>query len=182
MTKSTARLSVIIGSIGLLSLLTIAGVGFNQGHIGDERAQSLTSCGPTQPSGAVVHVTLSDRGNAMMGASTLMMVSLYASPSTVPSGNVTFVATNVGGLTHEFLVLPAPRDGVGTRVTGVNGKINESTSLGEASTSCGRGAGSGISPGTTSWVTLHLSPGNYELLCDEPWHYANGMYQGFTVQ
>jgi uncharacterized cupredoxin-like copper-binding protein len=30
-------------------------------------------------------------------------------------------------------------------------------------------------------VTLTLRPGNYELLCDVPWHYADGMYAAFTV-
>ncbi|MHB1251919.1 MAG: sulfocyanin-like copper-binding protein [Acidimicrobiales bacterium] len=182
MTRSTARLSATVGAIGLLTLLTLAGVGFTQGHIGDTRAQFQSACGPTSPAGSVVHVTLADRGNAMMSGGTVMIVSLFASPSQVPAGDVTFVATNVGALTHELLVLPAPRDGVGTRAMGVDGKVNESSSLAEASTSCGRGAGAGIAPGTTSWVTLHLSPGNYELLCNVPWHYANGMYQGLTVQ
>ncbi|MHB1208975.1 MAG: sulfocyanin-like copper-binding protein [Acidimicrobiales bacterium] len=182
MTRSTARLSVILGAIGVLSLLTIAVVGFTQGHMGDVRAQSVRACGPTQPAGTVVHVTLSDRGNEMMGESTVMMVSLYASPSRVRAGDVTFVATNAGALTHELLVLPAPRDGVGSRALKSDGTINESTSLGEASTSCGRGPGAGIAPSTTSWVTVHLSPGTYELVCDEPWHYANGMYQSLTVQ
>ncbi len=182
MTRSTARLSVIIGSIGVLSLLTLAGVGFTQGHIGDARVQSLTTCGPSQPRGTVVHVTLSDHGNVMTGGATIMMVSLFASPSQVPAGDVTFVATNVGALTHELLVLPAPRGGAGTRAIDSDGTINESTSLGEASTSCGSGPGAGIAPAMKSWVTLHLSAGTYELVCNEPWHYANGMFQRFTVQ
>jgi uncharacterized cupredoxin-like copper-binding protein len=118
----------------------------------------------------------------MMGGGSAMMVSVIVVPVTVLSGTVTFVAKNTGALNHELLVLPAPNDGVGTRAVGSDGKIDEASSLGEASTSCGRGAGQGISPGTTSWVTLHLAPGKYELLCDEPWHYANGMFTGFTVR
>jgi uncharacterized cupredoxin-like copper-binding protein len=129
-----------------------------------------------------VHVVLSDRAGAMMGTGSTMMVSIFASPDIVAGGTVTFVATNTGTLNHELLVLPAPTDGVGTRSVGADGKIVESTSLGEASTSCGQGHGGGISPGTTSWVTLHLAPGNYELLCDVPWHYANGMFTGFAVR
>jgi uncharacterized cupredoxin-like copper-binding protein len=127
-------------------------------------------------------VELTDRGGAMMGAGGAMMVSVLASPDIVARGTVTFVATNTGALNHELLVLPAPTDGVGTRPVRANGKIDESTSLGEASTSCGQGTGGGVSPGTTSWVTLHLAPGNYELLCDVRWHYANGMFAGFTVR
>lgn len=93
---------------------------------------------------------------------------------------MTFVVTNYGALNHEFLVLPMPADGIGTRPVGNDGKIDESQSLGEASLSCEEGSGNGISTGSRSWVTLTLRPGNYELLCDVPWHYADGM-ASFTV-
>ena len=49
------------------------------------------------------------------------------------------MVTNDGALNHEFLVLPMPADGIGTRPVGGNGKIDEASSLGEASTSCGEG-------------------------------------------
>ena len=117
----------------------------------------------------------------MMGGGNAMMVPVATSPDSVPSGTVTFVATNTGTLNHELLVLPAPADGVGTRAVSRDGKINQFGGLGGASTSYGAGVGNGISPGTTSLVTLHLAPGNYELLCDEPWHYANGMFTELTV-
>ena len=117
----------------------------------------------------------------MMGGGSAMMVSLAAEPVSVPSGRVTFVATNTGALNHELLILPLPPDGASTRPVGTDGKINEQSSLGEASKSCGRGQGDGIAPGTRSWVTVNLAPGRYELLCDEPWHYANGMFAEFTV-
>jgi uncharacterized cupredoxin-like copper-binding protein len=118
----------------------------------------------------------------MMGGGSGMMVLLYASPTSIPSGKVTFVATNTGGLNHELLVLPAPADGPGTRAVGTDGKIDESSGLGEASKSCGSGTGDGITPGARSWVTLDLKPGTYELLCDIPWHYANGMFEQITVK
>jgi uncharacterized cupredoxin-like copper-binding protein len=182
MTKSKAQFLVIVGAIGLLSLLTFAGVVVTQGRFSAVPNATFATCAPTKPTGTVVNVTLGDRGSSMMGGATPMMAFLNASPSVVHAGDVTFVATNVGVLTHEFLILPAPHDGVGTRAVRGDGKVDEATSLAEASTSCGRGPGGGIAPGATSWVTLHLSPGNYELLCDEPWHYASGMFQGFTVQ
>jgi len=141
---------------------------------------SLTSCEPTHEAGTVVQVGLYDGGGGMMSQAP-MMLRLIPSPSSTSAGQVTFVVTNYGALNHEFLVLPMPADGVGTRPVGSNGKINESQSLGEASTSCGAGPGNGISTGSRSWVTLTLRPGNYELLCDVPWHYADGMYASFTV-
>src|ERR1035437_7928407 len=109
------------------------------------------------------------------------MVSVVAAPDSVPSIQVTFVATNTGPLNHELLILPLPSDGAGTRPVGSDGKINEQSSVGEASTSCGRGPGDGISPGTRSWVTVNLAPGRYELLCDQPWHCAIGVFTELTV-
>ena len=47
---------------------------------------------------------------------------------------------------------------------------------------CGAGPGEGIAPGDASWVTLALKPGRYELVCNLPGHYANGMYGSLTVQ
>jgi uncharacterized cupredoxin-like copper-binding protein len=181
MNRSQARSLAILGAAGLLTLATLTFVVVAQSDFGSGQRLALANCGPTGVPGTVVHVTLSDRGGAMMGGANPMMVSLYASPNTVSAGTVTFIATNVGALNHELLVLPAPADGVGTRAVGSDGKIDESSSLGEASTSCGSGAGQGISPGATSWVTLHLTPGNYELLCDVPWHYANGMFTKLRV-
>lgn len=182
MTKRGAGLLTIIGVVGLLSLGSVIALGGVQAGLGGGQRLALANCAPRYPQGAVVHVNLTDRGGTMMGGGNSMMVSVVASPDSVPSGVVTFVATNTGALNHELLVLPAPADGVGTRVAGSDGKIDEASSFGEASTSCGRGAGNGISPGATSWVTMRLTPGNYELLCDEPWHYANGMFTAFNVR
>lgn len=182
MTKRGAVVLAVIGAVGLLTLGTFVAVGAVQGQFAANQNLTLANCVPRHLQGTVVHVDLTDRGGAMMGPGGAMMVSIFASPDIVAGGTVTFVATNTGELSHELLVLPAPTDGVGTRSVGAGGKIDESTSLGEASTSCGQGPGGGISPGTTSWVTLHLAPGNYELLCDDPWHYANGMFTGFTAR
>ena len=39
----------------------------------------------------------------------------------------------------------------------------------------------GIAPGAAGWVTLHLDPGRYELICNLPGHYAAGMYAELDV-
>ena len=176
MSRALARFLTTLGAVGLLTLGSVASVAFLQSNFDGGQRLALARCGPAHDVGTVVHVTLSDAGGAMMGGGSPMMVSLSVSPNTLSAGTVTFIATNVGSLNHELLVLPASADGVGTRAVGSDGKIDESSSRGEASTSCGSGPGRGISPGTTSWVTLHIKPGNYELLCDLPWHYANGMF------
>ncbi|KJF16070.1 sulfocyanin-like copper-binding protein [Acidithrix ferrooxidans] len=144
------------------------------------------SCQPQNPAAQVVQVGLYDHGGSEMAHGSMMghgimMLALNPSPSIVHAGQITFVVSNYGSLNHEFLVLPMPAAGIGTRTVAENGKINESQSLGEASTSCGAGAGSGIVAGSRSWITLKLATGKYELLCDVPWHYTNGMYSSFTV-
>ena len=172
---------LVFGAIGVLLVGTVLVIGAGRARFGDGQSLAVANCEPKAASGTVVNVTLSDGGGAMMGGGSAMMVSLTASPASASSGPVTFIATNTGALNHELLILPAPTDGVGTRPVGTDGKINEQPSLGEASTSCGRGPGNGIAPGARSWVTINLALGRYELLCDQPWHYANGMFAEFTI-
>ncbi len=181
MNRPSARLLVTVGTVGVLVRGTWTAVTVGRGHDGDGEALGISSCGPRTTTGTVVHVSLADGWGFMMEGDNLMMASLAAAPDSVPAGVVTFIATNVGALVHELLVMPAPRDGGGTRRVDAAGTIDQSRRLGEASTSCGRGAGRGISPGASSWVTLRLAPGNYELLCDIPWHYANGMFANLVV-
>ena len=181
MNRRSATRMLVVGAIGVVVLGTVLVVGAGRGRLGGGQTLTLSTCEPKTTSRSVVNITLSDGGGGMMGGGSAMMVSLAAAPGSAPSGQVTFVATNAGALNHELLILPLPSDGAGTRPVGTDGKINEQSSLGEASTSCGRGPGDGISPGARSWVTVNLAPGRYELLCDEPWHYANGMFTEFTV-
>lgn len=167
---SRARLLVIIGAVRVVIMGTLFAISFAQGSFGARERLRVANRGPTNSQGTVVNVTLGDRGGGMMGGESSMMHSLVTSPDSVPSGTVTFVTISVGALDHEFLVLPAPPDGVRTRPVDTKGEIDESSSLGETSTSCGRGADQGILSGPSSWITLHLAPGNYELFCDVPWH------------
>lgn len=164
----------------LLATASVATLAVLRGQSDGGASLSLASCQPVRPQGSVVQVQLSDRGGGMMGG-TAMMVSLRVDQTSVPSGMVTFVTTNTGALNHELLILPVPQDGPGTRPVGTDGKVDETSSLGEASKSCGSGTGDGITPGARSWVTVNLKPGTYELLCDVPWHYANGMFSEIVV-
>ncbi len=168
---------LVIGLLALTSTLIVGGLTYG---IRRTPTLALATCEPPSNVGQIVQVSLSD-GGGMMGPFP-MMLGLTPSSTSVAAGRVTFVATNFGHLNHEFLILPMPADGLGTRPVGADGKIDESASLGEASKSCASGTGNGIAPGSRSWVTLNLGPGTYELLCDMPWHYANGMYASLTVR
>jgi uncharacterized cupredoxin-like copper-binding protein len=174
--------SVVVAVVALAGLSTLA-VGATAGAFRHHNAAyGAVRCSRPSLPGSVVNVVLSDRGGGMMGGPGLMMVSLNSDPHTVPAGQVSLVARNVGGLMHELVVLPLPDRGPGTRTTGSDNKIDESASLGEASKSCSEGAGEGLAPGSTGWVTRTLSPGRYELVCDEPGHYAAGMFDVLTVR
>lgn len=110
------------------------------------------------------------------------MMSVAASPSSVPAGQVSFRVWNAGMMVHELVILPLQPGGVGTRTVGSDGRVSEAGSLGEASRTCGERAGDGIAPGTAGWVTLGIDPGGYELICNLPGHYAMGMFTGLEVR
>ena len=179
MTKRSRRLLAVAIAASLLTLASIA-VLITVRSIGPWQSLTVANCQPEHPSSTQVQVSLNDNGGMMGGFA--MMVGLNANVTTVASGKVTFIATNYGHINHELLILPLPTGGAGTRPIGAGGKIDESSSLGEASRSCANGVGNGISPGTRSWTTVNLARGTYELLCDVPWHYANGMFTTLTVQ
>lgn len=147
---------------------------------------TLSCAAPVSLPGTTVTVTLADMGmTRMMGGDAPMgaVMMLQATPQVVAAGKVSLVAQNRGWRTHELVVLPLARAAAaGQRVPGADGKVSESGSLGEASASCTSGAGEGIDSGAVGWVTLQLSPGRYELVCNLKNHYANGMYQELDVR
>jgi len=140
---------------------------------------SSTCALPTTLQAPVVTVTASDMGMMARSDATAPLgarMVLDASPSTVPTGQVTLLLQNDGWRVHELVVLPlADGQELGARAVGTNGKVDEADSLGEASADCSAGAGEGVESGSAGWVTLTLAPGRYELVCNLENHYADGM-------
>ena len=149
------------------------------------RFAHTTCSAPGSLPGRIVNVTLADMGMTRMMGGTAPLgahMMLRVSPATIPAGQITVVASNLGWRTHELVILPlAGGTAAGQRVPGNDGKVAETGSLGEASDSCGSGTGNGITSGTVSWTTVTLPPGRYELICNLPNHYADGMYQQLVV-
>jgi uncharacterized cupredoxin-like copper-binding protein len=145
----------------------------------------LTCSAPPSLPGSTIYVMVGDMGmTSMMGGVAPLgaRMMLRAVPTSVPAGRVSFAVGDMGWRTHEMVVLPlAPGQAAGQRAPGRDGRVDETGSLGEASASCAAGSGEGIEPGTVGWVTLTLSAGRYELVCNLRNHYANGMYQAFVV-
>ncbi len=191
---SRVALGVVVILLALASTVVVAAAqgGFGGRHEANIAGRShRNSCVPSDLGSTVVDVTLLDMGRAMTGGNAGPMMGgaavtgrmgLRASRDSVPTGAVSFVATNAGSLVHELVVLPLAAGAVaGARVVGDDGTVDEATSLGEASSPCGPGGGDGITPGTSSWLTVTLAPGRYELVCNVPGHYAAGMYTLLTV-
>ena len=146
---------------------------------------NVTCSAPASLPGRTVDVTLADMGITQMMGGTAPIgahMMLRAAPASVAAGRVSLVAVNMGWRTHELVILPlASGRSAGQRVPGSDGKVDETGSVGEASTSCGAGAGDGIQAGTAGWTTVTLAPGRYELVCNLPNHYADGMHQELVV-
>ncbi|WP_344253845.1 sulfocyanin-like copper-binding protein [Terrabacter carboxydivorans] len=174
--------------------VTTSPMGGAYGGMGGQRALStpgarmvapLSCDAPSDLPGERVTVTLMDMGmSRMMGGIAPMgaHMLLTAAPTTVHGGRVSIVVDNTGWRTHEVVVLPLASGAVaGQRPVGSDGKVDETGSLGEASSSCRAGAGDGIVSGAVGWVTLTLPPGHYELVCNLQNHYADGMRQELVV-
>ena len=123
-------------------------------------------------------------GSRMMAGGGTMggTMRVVADRHTVNAGTVSLRVANVGSLVHELVVLPLTTgEPVGSRSVRNDGKVSEDGSLGEASKTCGAGAGDSVDPRVLGWVTLNLPRGDYELVCNLPGHYAAGMYTELVV-
>ena len=185
MRQRTLGLALItLGLLGLIGMASAFAARSDHYLVGPGAWAPLTglggrpTCDPPSLSGRTVDVVLSDIGGMMSGG---RMMSVAASPSSVPAGEVSFRVWNTGTMVHELVILPLSPGGAGSRAVGSDGRVNETGSLGEASRTCGEGTGDGIAPGAASWVTLHLDPGRYELICNLPGHYSMGMFTELEV-
>jgi uncharacterized cupredoxin-like copper-binding protein len=199
---STARRPLLAGALtaAIVALVASAAAAFgaiggpSSGPLGMRVGTGLVGHGfvagspqaaPKLP-GTVVNISLTNMGSMMGGQGNTMMgggaMALSADYATVPHGTVSFLVTNDGNIDHEMVVLPLTGSRtVGARPVGGDGKVDEAGSLGEASKTGGAGAGDGIAPGASGWVTVTLAPGHYELVCNLPRHYGAGMYTQLNV-
>ena len=177
---STRRAGILAAAVVVLAGVSTVGIAAASGAFrGGYRSPSGVCAAPTSLPGSVVNVTLTNMGRGMMTGG---MMRIFIDRPRVPEGQVSFRVVNTGSLVHELVVLPLPSgQHVGDRQVGPGNNVDETGSLGEASKSCGSGAGDGIDPGAIGWVTLDLPAGDYELICNLPGHYAAGMYAELTV-
>ena len=94
--------------------------------------------------------------------------------ASVRRGPVTFTITNTGTVLHEFLVVRTDVP-VGALVL-VGDHFDEEGSLVNVVKEI-----PDVAAKATGTATVTLEPGRYQLVCNQPGHYALGMYTGFTV-
>ena len=186
-------IAAAVGAVIVLAALSTIGLAAATGGFHSNRAAAPNGqCTAPPLAGAVVDVRLMNMGGPMMGGRGPMMGSyggmmggtmrVVADRAQVPAGKVSLRVSNVGSIVHELVVLPLePGASAGQRSVGAEGRVDEVGSLGEASRTCGGGAGEGINPGAIGWVTLDLAAGDYELVCNLAGHYASGMYTTLHV-
>jgi len=87
-----------------------------------------------------------------------------------PTGKVTFVLTNTGKVTHEFVVIRTAKP-AGNLMKG--SEADEAGAVGEVGE---------LKPGQTKKLTLTLKKGHYALLCNLPGHYRAGQFADFYVR
>jgi uncharacterized cupredoxin-like copper-binding protein len=118
-----------------------------------------------------------DLGMEMPGADmSKAVMSITASPNTVPAGEVTFVATNKSSdFTHEMVVVRMTDPHRPLPYVTADNKVNEDAAghLGEVSE---------LDPGKSGSLSLTLTPGTYMLFCNVAGHYMAGMWTTITVQ
>ena len=183
MTRTRLVVPVAIAVLVLAGASTVAVAAATGGFRSTGTAPN-GECSAPGLSGTVVNVHLVDMGGRMMmGGWGGGMMRVLTSRAQVPAGTVSFRVINTGSLVHELVVIPLTSgQGVGERAVGADGRVDETGSVGEASKTCGAGAGDGINPGAIGWVTLTLAPGNYELVCNLHGHYGAGMYAFLAVR
>ena len=152
------RTTACIGALGVTGLVLI-GCGADPNDV----LQGLAPSGIAPAGGSAINGVLDEW-------------TVRADATTVHAGQVTFTFTNIGTVIHEMLVTRTDIAPGHIAVDPTNQKFNEddpaSKVLDEVSE---------LDPGKTGSVTMNLTPGIYQLVCNVPEHYTDGMYMTLTV-
>jgi uncharacterized cupredoxin-like copper-binding protein len=94
-------------------------------------------------------------------------------------GKVSFIVTNGGTQTHEFVVLRTDSPAASFPIVSFEGEANRIDEDAKGVTNVGETGD--MEPGATMSLSLDLAPGHYAVVCNLPGHYAMGMRQDFNV-
>jgi len=133
----------------------------------------LSGCG-ADPSSQPGADGTSNTSNKITGSVSEWRIDVSATKAM--SGEVTFAIANFGTIQHEFLVTRTSYE-PGQIPLGTNNRFDEDLE------------GIDVIDEISEWpvnearvLTVNLSAGTYELLCNIPGHYANGMHRTLIVE
>ena len=173
-----SKLRIVPFIFGLVALVAASGCSTpKNAHSAPPSSTTESSAAPG--AGTHVQVTLGDT-NGLGG-----MMTLVASKTSVPAGDVTFVVKNSGTVDHELVVLKTdlaagklPVNDAGdppAKVTSGANKVDEANNVGET-------GDPNLKPGASRTFTVkNMVAGKYVLVCNLALHYTKGMHQAFTV-
>ena len=180
----SAGAAVLLALMGTVAVAVVSGGGGRSAPWSGGWAARGASCpAPSGPGQMVTFVArdMGRTGGGMMRGPKAGPMMLMPVVTSVPAGTVTVALVNAGRRPHELLVLPLGSGQVaGQRPVGADDRVSEVGLLGEAEATCPTGADD-VLPGGTGQVTLDLTPGRYEVLCNLPGHYRSGMFATLTV-
>ena len=152
------RAKAVIGAIGIIGL-ALTGCGADANDV----LQGLAPSGVAPTGGSAVNGVLDEW-------------SVRADAATVHAGPVTFTFRNTGTVIHEMLLTRTDIAPGRISVDPATNKFNEDDPASKVVDEI-----SELDPGKTGSLTIDLAPGTYQLVCNVPGHYADGMYLSFTV-
>jgi uncharacterized cupredoxin-like copper-binding protein len=171
MRRSALTLLVSISVLSLASCSSSGGPGVGAGWA---TIAALPNASPSSAPPAASHTV-----TVALGETSPTQMYIHLSATTAPSGTVTFVVTNEGTETHEFVVLqtdtPADQFPISS-FEGETDRFNEDTA------GVNVGETGDMKPGETKPLVIkNMLPGHYAVACNLPGHYRMGMHQDFTV-
>ena len=101
------------------------------------------------------------------------------SQSFAQAGPVTFVVTNSGAKTHEFVVLQSDTMAADFPIVSFEGETNRIDEDAKGVTNVGETGD--MAPGETKTLTIDMTSGHYAVVCNLQGHYGMGMHQDFYV-
>ena len=99
--------------------------------------------------------------------------------SFAPTGKVSFLVTNSGTVTHEFVVLQTDTPAAGYPIVSFEGEANRINEDAKGTTNVGETGD--MEPGAVMMLTLDLASAHYAVVCNLVGHYAAGMHEDFWV-
>src|SRR6266581_2031043 len=108
---------------------------------------------------------------------THMFINMSATSAV--AGKVTFLVSNTGSRTHEFVVLATATPAGAFPIVSFEGEKDRIDEDAPGVTNVGETGD--MKAGQTKALTIDMTAGHYAVVCNLPGHYRMGMHQDFTV-